>query len=272
MDRYGVMGNPIKHSLSPSIHRMFAETSEQNLCYEAMLVAEDAFKQAVEGFSDSGGKGLNVTVPFKEQAWQLATKRSQRAELAGAVNTLSFVDGEIFGENTDGVGLVTDILNNHHGEIKGKRILIVGAGGAVRGILAPILAEQPAELVLVNRTVSKAEGLAEHFQHLGKIHPCGFDALDDRPFDCLINGSSASLGGQLPPLPSGCIAPHSWCYDMMYGAEPTPFNVWAEQQGAAKVMDGLGMLVEQAAEAFFIWRHVRPKTSPVLEALRNSLS
>ena len=271
MDRYAVMGNPIQHSLSPHIHRLFAETSGQRLSYEAMLVAEGGFTRAVDDFFQSGGKGLNVTVPFKEQAWQMATKRSQRAELAGAVNTLSFVDNEICGENTDGVGLVRDILQNHQHPIKGKRILIVGAGGAVRGVLAPILAEEPAELVLANRTVSKAETLATHFQEYGKIQACGFELLDDRPFDLLINGSSASLSGQLPPLPSTCIGPHSGCYDMMYGAKQTVFNSWAAQQGAAKVMDGLGMLVEQAAEAFFIWRQLRPETGPVIKAIRNSL-
>ena len=271
MDRYAVMGNPIQHSLSPHIHRLFAETSGQSLSYEAMLVAEDGFTRAVDDFFQSGGKGLNVTVPFKEQAWKMATKRSQRAELAGAVNTLSFVDNEICGENTDGVGLVRDILQNHQHPIKGKRILIVGAGGAVRGVLAPILAEEPAELVLANRTVSKAETLATHFQDHGKIQACGFELLDDRPFDLLINGSSASLSGQLPPLPSTCIGPHSGCYDMMYGAKQTVFNTWAAQQGAAKVMDGLGMLVEQAAEAFFIWRQLRPETGPVIKTIRNSL-
>jgi shikimate dehydrogenase len=225
----------------------------------------------VHDFFQSGGKGLNVTVPFKEQAWQLATKRSERAEQAGAVNTLSFVENEICGENTDGVGLVRDILQNHQCQMKGKRILIVGAGGAVRGVLAPILAEEPAELVLANRTVSKAQTLADHFQDYGKIQPCGFELLDDRPFDLVINGSSASLSGQLPPLPPTCIASHSGCYDMMYGAKQTVFNSWAAQQGAAKVMDGLGMLVEQAAEAFFIWRDVRPATGPVIKAIRNSL-
>ena len=271
MDRYAVMGNPIKHSKSPLIHRLFAEISNQNLSYEAMLVAEEGFTEAVDTFRRSGGKGLNITVPFKEQAWQLATQRTERAELAGAINTLSFKENEIAGDNTDGVGLVRDILKNHQGCIKNKRVLIVGAGGAVRGVLAPILAEQPAELVLVNRTVSKAQGLARHFRDYGEILPCGFDDLEGDSFDCLINGSSASLSGQLPPLAPTCIGPQSWCYDMMYGADKTPFNSWAENQGAAKVMDGLGMLVEQAAEAFFIWRGVRPETSPVIEELRKQL-
>lgn len=271
MDRYAVMGNPIQHSKSPLIHRLFAEFSDQNLSYDAMLVEIEGFSAAVSKFHQSGGKGLNVTVPFKEQAWQLATQRTERAELAGAINTLSFKNGEIAGDNTDGVGLVRDILENHQGNIKNKRILIVGAGGAVRGILAPILVEQPAELVLVNRTVAKAQGLAEHFKAHGDIQPCGFEALDDQPFDLVINGSSASLSGQLPPLPTSCIGSHTWCYDMMYGAKKTPFNSWAEAQGAAKVMDGLGMLVEQAAEAFLIWRGVRPETAPVIKTLRESL-
>ena len=268
MDQYAVMGNPIQHSKSPLIHSLFAQATAQTLNYDPILVAEDGFVAAVEKFRQEGGLGLNITVPFKEQAWQLADCRTQRAELAGAVNTLSFKNNKIYADNTDGLGLVADMLQNHQGQITGKRILLVGAGGAVRGVLAPILAQQPEQVVVVNRTVSKALALADLFSDLGNISACGFDGIQGVSFDWVINGTSTSLHGELPALPGSVIGSSTWCYDMMYSPQQTRFNEWALSQGAAKVMDGLGMLVEQAAEAFSIWRGVRPETGAVINALQ----
>ena len=228
------------------------------------------FTQAVNDFAAQGGKGLNITVPFKQEAWQLASKRSDRAERAGAVNTLSRVGNKWLGDNTDGVGLVRDLLLNHQIAIKAKRILILGAGGAVRGILAPFLAEQPKEIVIANRTVSKADDLADLFSDDGNIQASSYSALCGT-FDLIINGTAASLQGDLPPVPDDCITPETICYDMMYAAEPTAFMQWAMALGAKKSVDGLGMLVEQAAESFFIWRGIRPETQPVIQAVRQAL-
>ncbi len=269
-DTYAVMGNPIAHSKSPLIHARFAEQTGQALSYSAILVEPGDFPAAVERFAAAGGKGLNVTVPFKQEAWALATRRSERAQRAGAVNTLRMeAGGALFGDNTDGVGLVRDLMQNHGVALAGKRVLLLGAGGAVRGVLAPLLAEKPVQLTIANRTVAKAEELAGEFADLGRIDGCGFDALTDGRFDVVINGTAASLQGELPPLPAGVLAVNAVCYDMMYGAEPTPFMRWALSEGCAQALDGLGMLVEQAAESFFIWRGVRPQTTPVIAALRD---
>lgn len=272
-DRYAVVGNPIGHSKSPAIHAAFAKQTGQDLSYEAMLFELDHFPEQASAFFSAGGKGLNVTVPFKLDAWQLTDVLSKRAKRAGSVNTLlQGQDGKIYGDNTDGVGLVRDIQQNHAGSISGKRVLVLGAGGAVRGVLAIILAEQPSKLVIANRTVAKAQALAQEFADLGQVSANRFEDLDGQQFDLVINGTAASLQGDLPPLPSGILAAGAWCYDMMYSAEETPFNIWAAAQGAAKTMDGLGMLVEQAAESFFIWRNVRPETPPVIALLRAQLS
>jgi len=272
-DSYAVVGNPIGHSKSPAIHAAFAEQTGQDLSYDATLFELEHFAEQASAFFNGGGKGLNVTVPFKLDAWQLADVLSNRAKRAGSVNTLmQGKDDKIYGDNTDGVGLVRDILANHSGSIAGKRILVLGAGGAVRGVLAIILAEKPTSLVIANRTVSKAQTLADEFADLGRVSACSFDALAGKKFDLVINGTAASLQGDLPPLPNGILAAGAWCYDMMYGAQETVFNVWARQQGAAKTMDGLGMLVEQAAESFFMWRHVKPDTAPVIAKLRAQLS
>jgi len=272
-DLYAVVGNPIGHSKSPAIHRAFAEHTGQDLSYDATLFELDSFAEQASAFFDAGGKGLNVTVPFKLDAWQLAEVLSKRAQRAGSVNTLmQGKDDKIYGDNTDGVGLVRDILQNHEGKIAKKRVLVLGAGGAVRGVMAIILAEKPKSLMIANRTVSKAQTLADEFADLGKVSARGFEALAGQQFDLVINGTAASLHGDLPPLPDGILADGAWCYDMMYGAEETVFNTWACQQGAAKTMDGLGMLVEQAAESFFMWRHVRPDTAPVIAQLRAQLS
>jgi shikimate dehydrogenase len=271
-DRYAVMGNPIAHSKSPRIHALFAAQTGQRLTYEAILVDLGGFAQAVGNFQANGGKGLNVTVPFKQDAWDLADERSARAELSGAVNTLVLrADGTRFGENTDGIGLVRDLRHNHAVILAGKQVLILGAGGAVRGVLGPILEERPAQVVIANRTVGKALELAHLFSGHGHVEGAGFDALVGRRFDLVINGTSASLKGELPPLPDHLLAQGAWCYDMMYAANPTVFLQWAKAHGASAAVDGLGMLVEQAAESFFLWRGVHPQTSPVIEALRASL-
>jgi len=271
-DFYAVVGNPIGHSKSPAIHAAFAQQTGQDLSYEARLFELEQFAEQANTFFCAGGKGLNITVPFKLDAWQFADILSKRAERAGSVNTLiQGKDDKIYGDNTDGVGLVRDIKHNHRGSIAGKRVLVLGAGGAVRGVLAIILAEKPSCLVIANRTVAKAQALAEEFADLAKISAVSFDDLAGQQFDLVVNGTAASLQGDLPPLPDAILASDAWCYDMMYGADETPFNAWARAQGAAKTMDGLGMLVEQAAESFFMWRHVRPDTVPVIAQLRAQL-
>ncbi len=271
-DTYGVMGNPIDHSKSPQIHTLFATQTGQRIDYSAIHVDLGGFDQAVGNFQANGGKGLNVTVPFKQEAWELVDKRSPRAQLAGAVNTIQIrEDGSLFGENTDGIGLVRDLVHNHGVILKGKRLLVLGAGGAVRGVLQPLLVEQPASLVIANRTVDRAQELAQLFSDQGSIEASSFSALQGGEFDLVINGTSASLQGEVPPLPDGILAEGAGCYDMMYGAEPTAFMAWASEHRAAYSVDGLGMLVEQAAESFLLWRGVRPETSPVIQALREAL-
>jgi len=271
MDRYGVFGNPIGHSKSPLIHRLFAAQTGQQLSYEALLAPLDDFAGFARAFFQDG-LGANVTVPFKEQAYRLADCLSARAQRAGAVNTLKkLADGRLLGDNTDGAGLVRDLTHNAGFALGGKRILLLGAGGAVRGVLEPFLGERPAALVIANRTVAKAELLAEQFADLGPVSASAFDGLSE-PFELIVNGTSASLAGELPPLAASLIRPgHTLCYDMMYAKEPTAFCRWAAQQGAARALDGLGMLAEQAAEAFFLWRGVRPDTAPVLAELRRQL-
>lgn len=271
-DQYAVFGNPINHSKSPAIHRQFAEQTGQDLHYAKQLVAEDAFVKTAQAFFDEGGKGLNVTVPFKVEAFQFAQKLTPRAQRAGAVNTLAMqANGTVLGDNTDGIGMVHD-MHNLGWELQGKRILIVGAGGAVRGIMQPVLAEHPTQVVIANRTASKAEELAAHFHDLGDVQALSFEQLVGQRFDVVINGTSASLSGDLPPLPNGLLNPNACCYDLMYGAEPTVFLKWAAEQGAVNLADGLGMLVGQAAEAFYLWRQIRPEVVPVITALRRQLS
>ena len=273
IDRYAVFGNPIAHSKSPQIHTQFAEQTGQELIYSAELAEVENFEARVNEFVSDNGKGLNITVPFKGQAWEITSQRSERAERAGAVNTIIVQqDGSYFGENTDGVGLVRDLTNNHHINLKDKRILIIGAGGAVRGVIEPIMQQAPAELYIANRTFPKALELAVDFSDLGKIKGCGFDALEGQSFDIVINGTSASMHGELPPLPVNLFRENACAYDMMYAAEPTIFMKWASQHGAVNVFDGLGMLVEQAAESFSLWRGVDPDTKPVIDMIRASLT
>jgi shikimate dehydrogenase len=271
-DRYCVLGNPVAHSRSPAIHAQFAAQSGQDLVYEALLAPLDGFADTVRTFIAAGGKGANVTVPFKEEAFRLCTRRSPRAERAGAVNTLVFAADEISGDNTDGAGLVRDIEVNLGFSLAGKRILLLGAGGAARGVIAPLLACQPASLMIANRSADKAQALAQQFSDLAAVDAGNFAKTAGGSFDVVINATSASLAGEALPLPAGIFAPGSLAYDMMYGKGETPFLALARAQGAAHLADGLGMLVEQAAEAFLVWRGVRPDSRPVLAALRTQLA
>jgi shikimate dehydrogenase len=273
INKYAVFGHPVSHSKSPAIHQQFAKQFGLDISYEAIDVPEGEFEKTVNEFIKAGGQGLNITVPYKLEAWQLADSRSDRAELAGAVNTFKFETGKegdtkIIGDNTDGIGLVTDIQKNLQFLINDKKVLVLGAGGAVRGVLAPLLDCSPKVLVIANRTVSKAEALAEAFKEKGHIDVCGFEDLAGQQFDLVINGTAASLKGEVPPIPETIFAEQALAYDMMYSNKPTLFMVWAAAHGAEKVADGLGMLVEQAAESFYIWCKKRPDTGSVMKTLR----
>ncbi len=271
-DRYCVFGNPVAHSRSPAIHARFAAQCHQDLSYEALLAPLDGFSATAREFVAAGGKGANVTLPFKEEAFGLCTRRSARAERAGAVNTLDFTGSGIFGDNTDGAGLVRDIEVNLGFPLAGKCVLLLGAGGAARGVIAPILERQLAGLFIANRNGDKADALAGQFSDLATVDAGNFAKTAGRTFDVVINATSASLSGAALPLPAGIFAPGSLAYDMMYGKGETPFLALAREQGAAHLADGLGMLVEQAAEAFLVWRGVRPDSAPVLAALREQLA
>lgn len=271
-DRYCVLGNPIAHSKSPMIHTRFAASADQDMRYEAMLAPLDGFTATVREFIAAGGRGANVTVPFKEEAYRLCGTRSARAERAGAVNTLVFKGTEIFGDNTDGTGLVSDITRNLGISLGAKRILLLGAGGAARGVIEPLLAQQPACLFIANRSEDKALGLAASFSDIVAVDGGNFTKIAGKSFDVVINATSASLSGETLPLPEGVFAPGSLAYDMMYGKGETPFMRQAQAQGAGRCADGLGMLVEQAAEAFALWRGVRPESAVLLADLRAQLA
>lgn len=271
-DLYTVFGNPIAHSKSPAIHAAFAAVAGQDMRYEARLAPVDGFRQALAEFVAAGGKGANVTVPFKEEAYRLSTRLSARAARAGAVNTLVFNDSEIFGDNTDGAGLVRDITDNLGCPVAGQRVLLLGAGGAARGVIAPLLACQPATLTIANRSADKAEALAQAFADLAAVNAGSFAKLAGQSFDVVINATSASLAGASLPLPPGLFADGSLAYDMMYGKGETPFMALARAQGAGRCADGLGMLVEQAAEAFAVWRGILPATAALLADLRAQLN
>lgn len=268
-DNYGVMGNPVAHSKSPQIHLAFAAQCGQRLHYQAILVEPSGFAQALDEFQRQGGKGLNVTVPFKSDAYSAASKRTERAERAGAVNTIWFGEaGERHGDTTDGIGLIRDLRHNGV-TLKNRQLLIIGAGGAVRGVLGDVIDERPQRIVLVNRTIERARELPRRFADA----PCElvvsrFSDLTGLRFDLILNGTSLSLQGELPPLPDGILVEGACCYDMVYGDNDTPFVGWGREHGAAAALDGLGMLVEQAAESFYIWRGVRPETEPVIRMLR----
>lgn len=271
-DLYCVFGNPIAHSKSPVIHARFASQTGQDLTYLARLAPLGSFAEAVAAFVAEGGRGANVTVPFKEDAFRLANRLTERAARAGAVNTLVFGADGVTGDNTDGAGLVRDITVNLAVSLAGRRILLLGAGGASRGVIAPLMACAPACLYVANRTADKAVSLAAVFADLGEVAGGGFADLAGQQFDVVINATSASLSGEALPLPSGIFAEGAFAYDMMYGKGETPFMVLAREQGAVRCADGLGMLAEQAAEAFLIWRGVRPSTVEVLAELRATLA
>lgn len=276
-DRYVVIGNPIGHSKSPEIHARFAAQTGQAMTYERLLAPLDGFEAAVRQFIQEGGRGANITVPFKLEAWRMATQLTQRARLAGAVNTFQFTGETILGDNTDGVGMVRDIVRNAGVTLRGKRILVAGAGGAVRGVLLPLLQEYPSALVIANRTAAKAQELVQIFSAVlpeglsaGMLRASDYASLDGF-FDVVINGTSASLTAELAPIPASAFSPATFAYDMMYGPGDTPFMQFARAHGA-RVRDGLGMLVEQAAESFLLWRGVRPDTAPVYDVLRQQLA
>lgn len=271
-DSYAVFGNPVKHSKSPVIHNAFAEQCGQVMQYRAVRVELDDFERAARNFFDGGGRGLNITVPFKQQAFEFAERLTDRAKRAGAVNTLTCCDdGVVEGDNTDGIGLVRDMVANLGWTLQGFRVLILGAGGAVRGVLEPLLRERPRELLVVNRTAERAEQLVPEFSDIGALEGGGYSLIGDRQFELIINATSASLSGEMLELPSSLLTERSCCYDMVYGPEPTPFMRWAAHHAAWAVADGLGMLVEQAAQSFYIWRNVRPETRPVISQLRESM-
>jgi len=268
-DRYAVIGNPIEHSKSPQIHRAFAEQTGEQLEYGRILAEPGHFEQAVQEFLANNGKGLNVTVPFKEDAWRLAPEHSARAQTAGAVNTLILLpDGHLRGDNTDGVGLVNDLSRNHGSTLSGAEILLLGAGGATRGVLRPLLDAKPKQLTIANRTAAKASALAAECATLGNISGCGLDQLAGRKFDLIINGTAAGLEGAVPDIPDNILRSGGWTYDMMYGDAPTAFVRWGQSHRADKALDGLGMLIEQAAESFYLWRGVHPDTAAVITLLR----
>ena len=271
-DRYAVMGHPIAHSKSPFIHRRFAADTGEPVAYEALLVEPGDFRAAVERFRAEGGHGLNVTIPFKEEAFALTHWRSDRAERAGAVNTLWFDGATMYGDNTDGIGFVRDLTRNLAVAVKARSVLLLGAGGAARGVIGPLLDEEPRRLVIANRTMSRAVELARQFTGQGPVSTVALDALPAGGFDLVVNATAASLAGDLPPLPRGTLRSGGVAYDTAYAAWPTPFVEWGARAGAAVATDGLGMLVEQAAESFRLWRGREPRTGPVIDALRTHLA
>lgn len=271
LDKYAVFGNPIAHSKSPFIHSLFAVATAQSIIYEAILAPTDDFVGTLNKFRESGGCGANVTVPFKEQAFALCDELSERARYAGAVNTLVFLpNGKVKGDNTDGLGLVAD-LERHFGPLTNARVLLIGAGGAARGSIQPLLEAGIGSLTITNRTQSKAESLAQHFMVLGPVVATASERLEGQ-FDIIINSTASSLSGDLPPVPARVFKDNVLSYDMMYQDDETSFNQWAKSKGALKAVDGLGMLVGQAAKSFMIWRNVEPDVKPVIEKMRNKTS
>jgi shikimate dehydrogenase len=269
MDQYGVVGHPVAHSWSPFIHGMFARQTAQALTYRLFDVSPEQFNERVLTLAAQGVLGLNVTVPHKLAAAALAGVSSERARRAGAVNTLSFDNGRIVGDNTDGAGLVRDLTQNLGLTVARRRVLIVGAGGAVRGVIAPLLELDPVELVIASRNADRAATLVADFAELGAVRACGLVELSLGSFDLVINATSASLSGEVPAIPADAISASTTCYDMAYARTDTPFVRWARQRGCARAVPGWGMLVEQAAESFEIWRGVRPDTATVLSVLTN---
>ncbi len=268
IDRYAVMGYPVAHSRSPVIHRLFAVQTGQNLQYELLEVAPDRLESAITQFARTGGRGLNITLPYKSEVTRFVDDMSERASTAGAINTLVFKDKEIYGDNTDGVGLIRDLKENLEIELEGANILILGAGGSTRGILSPLLEEKPESVVIANRTMDKATALAQIFSAQGPVTAVSFKNVRTPPeFDLIINATSAGVKGETPPYPEHAVSEKTVCYDLSYSMRTTPFASWAKEQGAAQSYMGWGMLVEQAAESFYLWRGVRPDTAAVLKQL-----
>ena len=272
VDRYAVVCNPVAHSLSPRIHTEFARATDESLQYQAVEIATDAFAAGIAALQQQGFRGLNVTVPFKREAWELCNSLSSRARIAGAVNTLCLQsDGTIHGDNTDGVGLVRDLVDNLKIEIKQRNILILGAGGAVRGVLEPLLAQSPARITVANRSVDKARALALDFTSVGNIEVVAYNQIEPGGYHLIINATAAGLSNQIPPVSAAVLEGTGVCYDMMYNLKaPTAFVEWSIANGMKRSHDGLGMLVEQAAEAFHLWRGVRPATRLLLSSLRST--
>ncbi len=269
VDRYGVMGYPVSHSRSPVIHRLFALQTEQDIQYELLQVSPEKLQPAVRQFQRTGGKGLNITLPHKAEAAMLVDHLSEQASTAAAVNTLTFKDGEVYGDNTDGIGLLRDLSGNLGLNLEGSNILVLGAGGATRGIVGPLLEALPSSLTIANRTAAKARALTEHFSRLGPVSACQIDAVPTTvQYDLIINATSAGLKGEEPPYPMAAVSDTCFCYDLSYGLNPTPFSIWAHRAGAKRSVMGWGMLVEQAAESFKLWRGIRPDTGPVLKQMK----
>ena len=266
-DRYALVGHPIEHSRSPLIHTVFARQTGQRLTYEIIDAEPPAFETAVRGFGAAGGKGMNVTVPHKEAAFALCSRSSEAATAAGAVNTISIADGVLTGHNTDGIGFIRDLTVNLRQSLAGARIVVLGAGGAARGIIGPLLKENPSELTLANRTKERADELVAKLGGSLLVARTFAELADLAPADFLINATSAGLKGEPPPFPVSLVSPQTFCYDLVYGSNDTPFVVWAKTHGAARAVHGWGMLVEQAAESFAIWRGVRPDTKPLLKQI-----
>jgi shikimate dehydrogenase len=268
-DSYGVVGHPVAHSWSPFIHGLFSRETGQSMTYRLYDFLPEEFEERVQSFFKEGGNGLNITLPHKIAAVDVAQELTARAAHAGAVNTLARrSDGSILGDNTDGTGLVRDLCDNQGIVITHRRILMIGAGGASRGVLAPLLALSPTEIVIANRTAERAEALAKAFEKLGATRGVGFRYISGGAFDVIINATSASLSGDIPAVPTSVIGPETVCYDMAYGKADTPFLRWGLKLGCSRTLQGWGMLVEQAAESFRIWRGIRPATAPVLAALK----
>jgi shikimate dehydrogenase len=268
-DRYAVLGHPVAHSLSPRIHARFAEQAGEAIEYTAIDIAPGEFDRAARGFFASGARGANVTLPYKIEAFALAAHASERARLAGAANFLAVREGAIEADNTDGAGLVADLAGNLGVTLAGARILVLGAGGAARGVVAPLLASRPQRLVIANRTPERALELLERFRGLGPLEGCGLADIRGG-FDLVVNATSASTRGESVELPAGLFAAGALAYDMAYGPAAAAFVARAREAGAARACDGLGMLVEQAAESFALWRGKRPETRALLAELRSS--
>lgn len=269
-DLYGVVGHPVGHSRSPLIHGLFARQTGQNIIYRLHDVPPEAFEREVAGLFRAGVRGLNVTVPHKPAAAAFAQRLTPRAARAGAVNTLAMQpDGRILGDNTDGTGLVVDLRLNQGIDLGGRSVLVLGAGGATRGIVAPLLEFLPAELLIANRNPARAQDLVKLFGELGPLRGCGFEEVPPRPFDLVINATSAGLGGGVPEVLPAIVGPETVCYDLSYRKGDTPFTRWAREHGCGRALQGWGMLVEQAAESFLLWRGVRPETAGVLALLES---